>query len=142
MGLTKKKKKSQNKNNKRKGEDGIEGMERERPKERFFIYFSLLVYFSDLWKFDRQISSGKTRKVLYTTKATRGYQKHGISQIIQVKIQKNLNFWFSQIYGILTVRIFGLRVKVTLCDESYAWVPKSRDFTRFPHEIVNTYAYV
>ena len=48
-------------------------------------------------------------------------------------------FSFSQIHGVLTVRIFVPRVKVTLRDESYAWVPKSRDLARFPREIVNMY---
>ena len=57
---------------------------------------------------------------------------------IQVKIKKNLIFSFSQIYDVLTVRIFETRVKVTLRDESYAWVPKSRDFVGFPREIVHS----
>ena len=26
--------------------------------------------------------------------------------------------------------LVGSRVKVALCDESYAWVPKSKDFTK------------
>ena len=49
---------------------------------------------------------------------------------------------FSQIYGILLVKIFVPRIKVTLRDKSYAWVPKSRDFSGFPREIVNMYKYV
>ena len=51
----------------------------------FFFIFLLFSYFSDLRKSDRRISSGQTRKVLYSTKATRGNQKHGISPRIQVK---------------------------------------------------------
>ena len=42
--------------------------------------------------------------------------------------KKILIFGFSQIYDVLTVRIFETTVKVTLRDESYAWVPKSLDF--------------
>ena len=56
--------------------------------------------------------------------------------------KKILIFGFSQIYDVLTIRICETRVKVTLRDESYAWVPKSRDFVRFPREIVNTYKIV
>ena len=52
------------------------------------------------------------------------------------------NSGFSQIYDVLTVRIFIPRIKVTPRDESYAWVPKSRDFVGFSREIVNTYGYV
>ena len=62
--------------------------------QRNFLIFFLLVYLSDLRKSDRRISSGQERKVLYATRATRGYQKHGNSPRIEVKIQKILNFWF------------------------------------------------
>ena len=48
----------------------------------------------------------KNEKMLYATRATRGYQKHGISPRIQVKIWKIQIFSFSQIYRILVVRIF------------------------------------
>ena len=54
-----------------------------------FIFYSLLVSFSDSRKSDRRNSSGQEQKVRYATRATRGYQKHGISPRIQVKIQKN-----------------------------------------------------
>ena len=108
----------------------------------FFFFFLLFSYFSDLRKSDRRNSSGQERKVLYATRATRGYQKHGISPRIQVKNWKILIFGFSQIYDILTVRIFGPRIKVTLRNKSYAWVPKSRDFVGFSRERVNTYEYV
>ena len=71
-----------------------------------FIYFSLFNSLSDLRKSNRRISLGQTRKVLYATRATRENQKHEISQRIQVKIQKNPNFSFSQIYGVLLVSLF------------------------------------
>ena len=51
-----------------------------------FLFFKSL--FSDSRKFDRRNSLGKTRKVLYATRATRGYQNHGISPKILVKIQE------------------------------------------------------
>ena len=111
-------------------------------KNYFFFVFILFASFSDLRKSDRRNSSGKERKVLYATRATRGYKKHWISPRIQVKIWKIRIFSFSQIYGILVVRIFGPKIKVTLCDEGYAWVPKSQDFVGFPREIVNTYKIV
>ena len=59
---------------KRKGEDGIEGVERERPGERFFNFFSLLVYFSDLRKSDRRFLSEQKAKLEYATRATHRYQ--------------------------------------------------------------------
>ena len=71
-----------------------------------------------------------------------GAKKHEISPRIQVKIRKIIIFGFSQIYDVLTVRIFGPRIKVTLRDESYVWVPKSWDFAGFPREIVNMYEYI
>ena len=130
------KKKQQKKASRRKGRWTC------KESDDIFFFFLLFISFSDLWKSDCRNSSGKERKVLYATRATRGYQKHEISPRIQVKIRKILNFGFSQIYGILTIRIFGPRVKVTLRDEGYAWVPKSRDFVGFPREIVNTYKIV
>ena len=42
----------------------------------------------------------------------------------------------------LTVDFVGSNTKSALCDESYAWEPKTRDFVGFPCEIVNTYEYV
>ena len=71
------------------GEDGQRGVRCER------FFFSLLVSLSDLRKSNRRNSSGKERKVLYATRATRGYQKHGISPRIQVKIRKIQIFSFS-----------------------------------------------
>ena len=62
---------------------------------RSFKFFFSPYYFSDLRKSDRRISSGKERKVLYATRAARGYQKHGISPRIQLKIRKILIFCFS-----------------------------------------------
>ena len=43
------------------------------------IFFLLYSFLSDLRKSDRRISSSKERKVLYATRAMRGYQKHEIS---------------------------------------------------------------
>ena len=117
-------------------------LKHRRQRRIIFLVFILFASFSDLRKSDRRNSSGKERKVLYATRATRGYQKHWISPRIQVKFRKIQIFSFSQIYGILVVRIFEPRIKVTLRDESYAWVPKSRDFVGFPREIVNTYKIV
>ena len=64
----------------------------DRRVRRIFFYFFLFSYFSDLRSFDRRISSGQTRKVLYATRATRENKKHGISPRIQVKIRKNPSF--------------------------------------------------
>ena len=63
-------------------------------RQKVLIFFSLFVSCFDLRKSDRQNGSGQERKVLYVTRATRGYQKHGISPRIQVKLRKNPNFWF------------------------------------------------
>ena len=60
----------------------------------FFKFFLLFVSFSDLWKFDRRNLSGQERKVLYATRATRGYQKHGIFTENSSKNSENPNFWF------------------------------------------------
>ena len=56
----------------------------------FFIFFSSLF---DIQSFDRRNSSGQEQKFIYSTRATREYQKHGISSRIQVKSsKKNLSF--------------------------------------------------
>ena len=122
----------------------VRNAQKHRRQGRIIIFFVFILFasFSDLRKSDRRNSSGKERKVLYATRATRGYKKHWISPRIQVKIWKIRIFSFSHIYGILVVRIFGPKIKVTLCDEGYAWVPKSQDFVGFPREIVNTYKIV
>ena len=77
--------------------------------ESFILKFSLFVSFLDLRKSDLRNSSGQEQKLLYATRATCGYQKHGISPRIQVKIRKILIFGFSQIYGVLTVGIFWIK---------------------------------
>ena len=105
----------------------------------FFLLFSSVL---DFWKSDRRISLGKERKVLYATRATLGYQKHKISPRIQVKIRKILNFWFFSDLRRSNGQNFRTKIKVTLRDESYDWVLKSRDFAGFSREIVNTYKYV
>ena len=107
-----------------------------------FFSFILLVCFLDLRKSDRQILSSKERKVLYATRATRGYKKHRISPRIQVKVRKNSNFWFFWDLRRSNGHNFSDQIKVTLRDESYTWVPKSRDFARFSREIVNMYKIV
>ena len=87
---------------------GTDG-ERQRTNWRencFLFIFFLFVSFSDLRKSDRRNSSGQERKVFYETRVTRGYQKHRFSPRIQVKIRKILFFGFSQIYDVITVRIF------------------------------------
>ena len=68
------------------------GRDGERETVRFFFIFSFKSSFFDSRSFDRRISSGQTRKVLYATRATHENQKHGISPRIQVKIQKNPSF--------------------------------------------------
>ena len=79
----------------KKGMGGrTDGRERGGERERILKKISLFVSFPDLRKSDRRILSGKGRKVLYATRATREYQKHRISPRIQVKIQKILNFLF------------------------------------------------
>ena len=66
-------------------------------REFFFFFFSF--YFSNLLSqihgnMTVGIRRDKHEKVLYATRATRGYQKHGISLRIQVNIRKILNFLF------------------------------------------------
>ena len=58
----------------------------------YFLFILFFTFFSNSRKSDRRISSGKERKVLYATRATRGYNKHRISPRIQLKIRKNPNF--------------------------------------------------
>ena len=83
------------------------GREREKRsvRERFLFFFSSLASLFDLQKSDRRISTGQVRKVLYSTRATPGNKKQGISSSFQLKIRKILCFGFSQIYGFLTVKI-------------------------------------
>ena len=78
-----------------------------RESDKIFIF--LFISFSDLRKSDRRFSSGQERKVLYVTRATCGYQKHGILLRIQVKFRKILIFSFSLIYDILMVKIFRIK---------------------------------
>ena len=86
--------KSKHPKKKKKSNDGRESVQIREERE-ILNFFSLLISFSDLQKFDHRISSGKERKVLYATRATRGYKKKkGISPRIQVKIRKNPNFLF------------------------------------------------
>ena len=130
----KKEKKNHQANDKTREREVERQREREKKKQNRFLFLSQI--YGNLTVGIRRAKNEKcsTRRRLCV-----GTKKHGISPRIQVKIQKILIFGFSHIYDILTVKIFGPRIKVTLHDESYAWVPKSRDFVGFPREIVNTY---
>ena len=44
----------------------------------FFVFFILFSSLFDIRSFDRRNSSGQERKVLYSMRATREYQKQGI----------------------------------------------------------------
>ena len=72
----------------------------------FYFYFFSFHLFLKFTEIEPSEFVGSRTKVLYATRATRGYHKHGISPIIQVKIRKIIIFSFSQIYGVLIVRIF------------------------------------
>ena len=78
------------KTSKHKSQDGCS--EQTAEEIIFFLVFIIFASFSDSRVSDRRISSGKTQKVLYATRATRGYQKHRISPRIKVNIRKILNF--------------------------------------------------
>ena len=71
-------------------------------KEYFFLFYSLY-FFLKFTEIGQSEFIGSRTKVLYATRATRGYQKHEISPRIQVKIREILIFSFSQIYGVLMV---------------------------------------
>ena len=69
-------------------------------RENFFFFFFRSSFLSQIYgNWTIGIRRIKT-KLLYATKATSGYQKHGILQRIQVKI---IIFSFSHIYGVLMV---------------------------------------
>ena len=57
-------------------------VKRERKRvciERFlFFYFLLFASFSDLWKSDCRIFSEEKAKFIHASRATRGYQNHGV----------------------------------------------------------------
>ena len=84
-----KNKKIKNKINIKKSSSRTEG-QTEVSEILFYFYLLNLFFYSRV--FDRRISSGQTRKVLYSTRATRGNQKHGISPRFQVKVWKILSF--------------------------------------------------
>ena len=96
-----------NKNSKKEKRVGS-GRERETKREREKKSFFIFIFFASLFdirSFDRRNLSGQERKFIYSTRATRGNQKHGISPRFQVKVRKILCFGFSQIYGVLTIRL-------------------------------------
>ena len=71
-------------------------------RESLFLFlFSYLASLFDIWKSDSRNLSGQERKVLYSTRATREYQKQGILLRFKLNIQKIL------IFGIfLDLRLF------------------------------------
>ena len=70
--------------NKNKNNNLMVGLRQRRKQRRegrslvLFLFLFSLAYLFDIWSFDRRNSSGKERKVLYSTGATREYQKQGI----------------------------------------------------------------
>ena len=72
----------------------------------YFIFFIFFSHFSFRYtEIGPSEFVGARTKRLYSTRATRGKKKHGISPSFQLKIWKILCFGFSQIYSFLTVRI-------------------------------------
>ena len=53
---------------------GREEMVRERERDFYFLFFLLFAYFSDLRKSGCGILSEQEAKLVYATRATRGYQ--------------------------------------------------------------------
>ena len=54
--------------------------ERERAFERdFYLFISLFISFSDLWKSDCKFSLELKAKLIHTTRATRGHQNLRVS---------------------------------------------------------------
>ena len=92
-------------NNKIKRKESSREDYARRRKIILFLFFSLY-FFLKFTEIGPSEFVGPRVKVFYATRATRGYQKHGISPRIQVKIREILIFSFSQIYGVLMVRIF------------------------------------
>ena len=57
----------------------MSGGERERLRDIFYLFISLFISFSDLWKSDRKFSLGLKAKLIHATRATRGHQNLGVS---------------------------------------------------------------
>ena len=112
---------------------------KENQRGRGFNIFFSFIRFSEIYGnltigFRREKHKKcSTRRGLRVGTKTLDFTKNSGKNSEKIQI-----FSFSRIYSILVVRIFVPRIKVTLRDESYAWVPKSRDFAGFPHEIVNS----
>ena len=62
----------------------MRGEEREKERAPTSLY--------DLWRSGGRNSSGQKRNFIYSTRATRGYQKHGISLRIQLRSSGNQRF--------------------------------------------------
>ena len=66
----------------------------ERERVLFFIFYFFYSSLFDTRSFDRRNSSGQERKFIYSTKATREYQKHGILPRIQVRSSEKPKFQY------------------------------------------------
>ena len=62
-----------------KGRGEENGVERERLREYFFLFFLTFFSFLDLRKSDRRFSLGLKAKLIHATRATRGHQNLGVS---------------------------------------------------------------
>ena len=81
------------------------GRASDRVFDLFFLFFIFSRFSLRYMEIGPSEFVGARTKMLYSMRATRGNQKHGISSSFQLKIQKILCFGFSHIYGFLTVRI-------------------------------------
>ena len=80
-----------------------ESRERECMIFLFFYFFSYLsLRYTEI---EPSEFVGARTKRLYSTRATRGNQKHGISQSFQLKFEKSSILVFFQIYDFLSIRI-------------------------------------
>ena len=73
------KKKDKNEKGKVKKGEGHISSERVHRKRDLFLYFLIFAYLLDLWKSDHRFSLKQKEKLVYATRATRGYQNLSLS---------------------------------------------------------------
>ena len=126
-----------NKKNQKQKKRKREGRERDR-QQVSFIFFIIIFIFSRFSLRYTEIGPSEfveaRSKVLYSTRATHGNQKHGISQSFYLKFEKSSVLVFLKSTAFCRSELVGAEGQFDPRIASYAWAPKYWIFVKL-HKI-------
>ena len=105
-----------------------------REKKDFYFYFFLSRFSFRFTEIGPSDFVGTRTKVFYSTRATHGNQKHGISSSFQLKFGKSYVLIFLRSTAFGRSELVGAEGQIDPRIASYAWIPKYWSFVKL-HEV-------